>query len=357
MRSEGWTTNGKLAGAIACLELLALVLAIIVSGYFVLAFLAISALALVFILARSPRLAVNSKPAFEPAPTLQSAPMPAHAIGDAELSIRNLGPDDATYFFDSVYPLLQSRIPKEELRSEEFLMKYLREPVEALPRYFICGTVGRKAVGFLYASANRAFFNPFISYLVVQRGLDDTMYRKVTRALLSQFRQQIQSESDSPRTVSFLMEIADPGDTEVPKERQKRLARFRLFAAASEFIGFDLRLVDIAYFQPAISVDPQVGEVPLLLLVARERSGTRWTNLSRDDVQKFIQYVYVELYSPRYSADSATQEDFARACQALLTRVTRDLPDPVPLLDYSGYLKRFRVTRNAVPRQDPAALP
>jgi hypothetical protein len=262
---------------------------------------------------------------------------------------------------------LESRIPKEELRSEEFLMRNLRDPIEAAPRYFICATEGAKTVGFLYASANRAFFNPFVSYLVVRRGLDDTMFRKVTRALLNRFREQIQSESDSPHTVSFLLEIADPSDARDSKEQLKRLARFRLFATASELIGFNLRLIDIAYFQPAISVDPQIGEIPLLLLVARKKSAIPWTNLSRNDVRRFIQYVYLELYSPRYSADSGTQEEFAKACQSLFTRVTCDLPDPVPLLDYMSYFKRFRgsprdksgtsAIHNAEPRQDRAALP
>jgi hypothetical protein len=102
----------------------------------------------------------------------------------SDVHVRRLGTTDAQYFVDSVYPLLESRIPEEELRSEEYLVRYLRDPVEAFPRYFISATCGGQADGFLYASANRSFFNPFISYLVVRRGVDPGVYRRVTRELL-----------------------------------------------------------------------------------------------------------------------------------------------------------------------------
>jgi len=259
------------------------------------------------------------------------------------VSVQRLRAEDTSYFIDSVYPLLESRIPEEELRSEEYLTRYLRDPIEAFPHYFISVTSGGQADGFLYASANRAFFNPFISYLVVRDGLDPSLYRRITRALMDEFRRQIEGEAVYLDRVCFLLEIADPADTKDPLKRRERLARFRLFAGLSESIGLDLRLVDISYFQPAISVDPLVGEVPLLLLVARQKSAVPWTNLSRTDVQKFIEYIYLELYLPRYSTDSATQDNFAIKCRSLFSRVTGDIPNPVPLLDYSCYLSRFRV--------------
>jgi hypothetical protein len=134
------------------------------------------------------------------------------------------------------------------------------------------------------------------------------------------------NESESPQTVCFLLEIADPNDTTDPAERRERLARFRLFSGVSESIGFDLRLVDAPYYQPAISVDPLVGEVPLLLLVARQRSATPRISLARDEVRRFVEYVYPELYLPRFSPNPATQELFAKDCRSLLDRVIRGFP-------------------------------
>lgn len=256
-------------------------------------------------------------------------------------TVRRLGPKDARYFINHAYPLLESRIPESELRSEEDMVRFLGESHEKF-RYFLVAELGGKAEGFLYATAGRTSFNPFISYLVVSRGSSN--HRELAGLLLEELSNHVQRDAPNADSARFLLEIEDPANTKDPTERRERLARFRLFAGMAQASGFDLRLIHMPYFQPRIGVDPDAAEVPLALLVARPKSEQGWHAMPKSEATSVMKHIYLEHYGTSYSGDPVEREKFQKECQDLCERVVASMRDPVRLLDWSSYTRVLRTS-------------
>jgi hypothetical protein len=188
-------------------------------------------------------------------------------------AVRRLGPDDARYFINCVYPLLESRIPESELRSEEDMVRFLGESGEKI----------RLSPGRPRGSCTRLRAEHPLTHLSLTWWLDaappmigswpDSCWKNCRTSCKAMPRMRVQP--------ALCLKSKIRKNAKSPSERRERLARFRLFAGMAQARGFDLRLIQTPYYQPRIGVDPDVHEVPLALLIARPKSEQGWHEMPK----------------------------------------------------------------------------
>lgn len=246
---------------------------------------------------------------------------PRHA--STSLRVRRLLPTDANYFRDSVYPLLD-RIPPNERKPAENMVGWLREPDPDDPDSFIVAEVNNNPVGFLYCGPCSKDYL-FISYLVTQGADQGQKLGSTSKLLMTELKRLLVAG----RRAAFLMEMAHPGTAATNSERIERLGRIRLFSSNARNFGFDLRIVDTEYLQPALLSGTQ--DVPQLLILARPSKKDNPDSLSREQAERLLRMIY-QLYPLGFSMEPEETKRFEQHCATICEALVGKLPEQTLLL-------------------------
>ena len=251
---------------------------------------------------------------------------------------RILTPEDAPYFAREVYRLLEARIPHDDLKPVDDMVRWLATPDSNCSSYFIVAERGRHhPVGLLYLHKKLDVPYAFISYLVVKRQEKpgSQSFDEVSSSLLREVMRQMNGhDSALNRAEGFLIELAHPDTAASQGERTERIARFRRFETLANTNGFQLQALDVPYLQPPLSVHAEPEGIPHLLVLGRRKEGSLSSKLSRQQAARILEALYVQLYPSGYSDDPAENEAFRRICHAILTKLVQNLPEEVNLVGY-----------------------
>ncbi len=255
---------------------------------------------------------------------------------------RLLTPQDAEYFTRDVYPLLEARIPRDDLKPAKDMVRWLSNPSSDCSSYFIVAERGsRNPLGFLYLHKRVEVPYAFISYLVVKRGQKPASHAadEVPSSLLQEVMCQMRRvDCALNEAEGFLVELAHPDTASSARERKERIARFRHFQVLAEKTGFQLQAVDVPYVQPPLSSTAEREGISHLLVLGRKNMGAVSSALSRQEAERILEALYVRLYPSSYSDDPAENAAFRQICHSILTKVVQDLPEAVNLLGYRDLL-------------------
>jgi len=237
----------------------------------------------------------------------------------------------------SAFQLLQSRMPEGELYDIDELCELIRHhlagefgphrPSVYWKAYVLVAKCAAEVVGFLLAYDDLEANYSFISYLVAkkpQRGA--TNATDVSVSLLDEWLRIRRGVTTLPARI--LTEVDHPAKTADAREQKRRLARIKLFAAATEARSeLALRCLDLDYVQPKL--DPEKPEKRLLLLYGAE---TLSRELSRSDASGLLTWLYTRLYSEDIFDDAAVGEGYGKYLHELLKQEIDALPERVRLL-------------------------
>ena len=160
----------------------------------------------------------------------------------------------------------------------------------------------------------------------------------------------------------MLMEVEHPDAPTAGKADP--LARVRLFCRLGEAHSVPIRVLDIDYVQPKLSLaTPGVSEKPMWLLYAFRRPTGSLGEVRREFVASLLSFVYRDVYPDGYSDDQSEQRRYENYCGRLCARKIAALPKEIRALEYKGVKAKFLHPRadgirggksnNAVLRRDP----
>jgi hypothetical protein len=262
------------------------------------------------------------------------------ALREEPVVTRILTAADAGYFANEVYGLLQTRLSHDDLKPVADMVRWLTTPDSELYSCFMVASQDSHPVGFLYLHKRCEVPFAFVSYLVVQSqekpGLGTL--KLVSSSLLRQLTRQMTSPDCALNSAEgFLIEMEHPNVAETEKERRRRIARFRRFETLARENGFQLRVIAVPYLQPPLSAASKQEGIPHMLVLGRETKGTLSSTLTREQVIRVLEAVYLRLYPSGYSDDPSENDAFSRTCHTILSGIVRNLPDKVDLLGYRSF--------------------
>jgi hypothetical protein len=234
--------------------------------------------------------------------------------------------------------LLNSRLPEDEVYDPGELFALIKHHLRGdfgpsrssgdWRGYSFVAKQGRDVVGTVLAYEDLAANFLFISYLAGREPDPQERGREpVVRPLLEALICAQRDAGPQERHIRAITEFDHPAATGDPGERDRRIARIKLFEAAAQATGLELRCLDVDYVQPMI--DPSKQAKRMLLAYASEELGAV---APRSQIEEILEWTYTRLYSEDIFTDPADREPYRRHTRELLASVVRSLPQEVQLL-------------------------
>lgn len=196
--------------------------------------------------------------------------------------------------------LYERRIPAAEQDDLDDIVRWLGEVQEESKRgvckledYFLVARAGGDLGGFAYIQAYPSTSLAFFSYLVVDDGVPEARYCRVSTELLRQARRLI---ARSGRCRAVVLEVDEPTALRGPRARLAA-ARIRHFRALARMAGCPLKSLSIDYLQPRLSLEESGNtEVPMRLMYAPLGAAREPRRLHKRDVTEILDFLATCIY-------------------------------------------------------------
>ena len=261
-------------------------------------------------------------------------------------------PDDPD--LDSALELYRRRIPDDQRFESSDIIRWLREdrisrklvsPNSRPTDWFVVAKFRRRVCGFIlfhyYPSTRLALF----AYMVVAN-TPGVPVNAVSSTLCSTVSGLLKKRKELRNFAGFALEVEDPRKERSQRKQDECLARVRRFCTLAEMQGFSLRVFDIEYRQPKLSLeDGASAERPMLLLSARTRQGSLNAEVQRAEVEEVLSFIYTCVYPEGFSTDPEENRLYREYCQNLRERELGGLPERIRSLSSATLVAQVRKKR------------
>jgi hypothetical protein len=219
--------------------------------------------------------------------------------------------------------LYERRMPPSERDDLEDIVRWLREVQEESRRgvceledYFLVAHAGGDLAGFAYLHLYPAARLAFFSYLVIDEGVPEARYCRVSTALVREARRNIERSGCCRGIVA---EVQDA-------------ARVRHFKVLARMAGCPLNVVSIDYRQPRLSLTASdVTEVRMTLMYAPLDPDREPRRLHRTDVADILGFLATSIYGDHFEHRSDLDKAYRAYLQEWKARLVGTLPAVVEL--------------------------
>jgi hypothetical protein len=252
------------------------------------------------------------------------------------LHVRRLVTENDNYFEEAL-KLYDRHFDHWEKDEPEEIERWLKEAKvrrarsdRSLEEYLLTTIWKQRPCGFFYGTFYDSTSTLFVSYLVVDHGLDERIASRVSKKLLAAVQKQL--KADGYAYARIVAEVEVPATAPTVKLRRKRRARIRCLLRISKRSDVPLRVLDAFYLQPKLDLrDKDKHEDPLLLLYARVGAEMP-PALAREEVADLLQFIYGELYGDCFMEDVTLDDEWRQYTADLLERAISKLPESVRCL-------------------------
>lgn len=240
-------------------------------------------------------------------------------------------------YFDEAMRLYERNFDDWERDEPEEIERWLREGQtrrsigdKSLEEYLLAAIWRQKPCGFFYGTFYESKSTLFVSYLVVDRGLDERISSRVSKELFERVREELTADGYELKGVAAEVEVPDTASSTRMRERRK--ARIRRLLQMAKKSGVPLRILDAPYLQPKLDLrDKDKHEDSLVLLYARVHDEMPKA-LPRGDVIELFRFIYDELYGDCFMENETQDEEWRRYTADLRERAVSRLPESVRCL-------------------------
>lgn len=244
--------------------------------------------------------------------------------------IRNVDDPDLT----AALALYDERIEDTNQKDgQDDIVRWLKESKSKgerarLREDFLVATRDGRVVGGLYAQYYSNWRLLFVSYLFVRKGVAKDLEGTIAFHLVKYLRNLMGRKMKKCQGVLFEVEPKEDDR----KGRANKNGRINLFRSMANQLGLKARQLEVNYLQPKLSLwDGTSEERRLVLLYVRlkEFPLTEW--VPRDEVKRILSFVYEDLYGDCYMDSERKNQEYRDYLRNLYSKVTKDLPEQVPL--------------------------
>lgn len=231
--------------------------------------------------------------------------------------------------------LYERRISAAERDDLDNIVRWLREVQEESKRgvckledYFLVARAGDDLAGFAYIQAYPSTSLGFFSYLVVDDGVPEARYCRVSTELLRHGRRLI---ARSRRCRAVVFEVDEPAVLRGPRARLAG-ARIRHFKALARMAGCPLKSLSIDYRQPKLSLEESGNtEVPMRLMYAPLEAAREPRRLHKRDLTEILDFLATCVYGDHFEHRPDLDRAFREYLNDWKGRILRAVPEVVEL--------------------------
>lgn len=240
-------------------------------------------------------------------------------------------------YFDEAIRLYERNFEDWERDEPEEIERWLREGQtrrasgdKSLEEYLLAAIWRQKPCGFFYGTFYESKSTLFVSYLVVDRGLDERISSRVSEQLFKKVQKELKADGYEMKRVAAEVEVPETAST--TRLRDRRKARIRRLLHMAKKSEVPLRILDAPYLQPKLDLkDKDKYEDSLVVLYARV-SDEMPQALPREDVVELFRFIYDELYGDCFMDNETQDEEWRRYTADLRDRAVSKLPESVRCL-------------------------
>ncbi|HWA28609.1 MAG TPA: hypothetical protein VG734_23370 [Lacunisphaera sp.] len=233
--------------------------------------------------------------------------------------------------------LLARRIPEHERDSAEDILRWFREVDHETKRgtcrlqdYFLIGAVRDHVAGFAYVHYYPLRRMAFFSYLVVDDEIPEARDCYVSTAILSKLVRELARGRNPCRQIVTEVESPDALRGPAALRARARIKHFKMLASAA---GLTLRVFDVGYSQPRVSLDiDSAKEAPMCLLCAFLADGKKISELASEEYGKVIDFLVEDIYGDQFQHDPELDRAYRSYLQTWGNRMKKRSTQPISLL-------------------------
>ncbi len=239
--------------------------------------------------------------------------------------------------FEDSLQLYERNFDDWERDEPEEIERWLREAKlrrasgdRSLEEYLLAAIWRQRPCGFFYGTFYGSRSTLFVSYLVVDRGLDSRIVSRVSKKLFESVQKNL--KSDGYELTHIAAEVEVPATATTTKARERRKARIRRLLRIAKISQVPLRILDAEYLQPKLDLRNKDKHEDSLLLLYAKVGDEMPIALSRDEVTELFHFIYDELYGDCFMEDPTQDAEWRKYTADLRERAILRLLERVRCL-------------------------